>query len=102
VTIALLAGRRLFGIIGALLALPIAAGIRATVEQLRIDLPGEQAGETGERAREAVAEADYLAETEGVPVVEAATMATAIADELEEQREERTGKAEIPVEQQRV
>lgn len=102
VTIALLVGSKLFGIIGALLALPIAAGIRATVEELRIDLPGEQSGEPEERVREEEVEARYLAQTEGAPVVEAASVATALADRLEEEREEVTGKAEIPVERQRA
>lgn len=98
VTIALLAGGMLFGIIGALIALPIAAAIRATVEQLRIDLPGEQVGETQERTREAEVESLYLRETEGASAVEAGNLAAAIAAELEEEREEATGKEEIPVE----
>lgn len=102
VTIALLAGGKLFGIIGALLALPIAAGIRATVEELRIGLPGEQSGEPEERARDEAAEARYLERTEGVSAVEAANVATTLADELEEEREETTGTAELPVEQQRA
>jgi putative heme transporter len=98
VTISLLMGGKLFGIIGALLALPIAAAIRATVEELRIDLPGESI----ERARDARAEARYLEETEGASAVEAANVATTLADELEEEREQAIGKAEIPVEQQRT
>jgi putative heme transporter len=98
VTIALLVGGKLFGILGALLALPIAAAIRATVEELRIDLPGESI----ERARDARAEARYLEETEGASAVEAANVATTLADELEEEREQAIGKAEIPVEQQRT
>jgi predicted PurR-regulated permease PerM len=102
VTVALLAGGMLFGIIGALVALPIAAGIRATVEELRIDLPGEQAGEPEERARDAELESLYLRETEGASAVEAGNLAVAIASELEDVREEATGKEEIPVEEQRV
>jgi predicted PurR-regulated permease PerM len=43
--VALLIGGQLLGIVGALLALPIAAGLRVLIEQLRIDLPGEQPGE---------------------------------------------------------
>lgn len=102
VTIALLAGGKLFGIIGALLALPIAAAIRATVEELRIDLPGEQSGEPEERARDEEVEAHYLEETKGASAVEAANIATTLADELGDEREETTGKAELPVEQQRA
>jgi hypothetical protein len=100
VTIALLMGGKLFGIVGALLALPIAAAIRATVEELRIDLPGEQSGEPAERARDTQVEARYLEETEGTSAVDAANVATTIADELEEEREDAIGKAEIPVEKQ--
>ncbi|MGI8856577.1 MAG: AI-2E family transporter [Thermomicrobiales bacterium] len=102
VTIALLMGGKLFGIIGALLALPIAAAIRATVEELRIALPGEQSGEPEEQAHEERIEARYLAETEGATAVEAANVATTLADELEEAREQATGEVEIPVEQQRA
>jgi predicted PurR-regulated permease PerM len=102
VTIALLMGGKLFGIVGALLALPIAAAIRATVEELRIDLPGGQSGEPVERAHDARVEARYLEETEGASAVDAANVATTLADELEEEREDAIGKAEIPVEQQRT
>ena len=102
VTIALLVGGKLFGIVGALLALPIAAAIRATVEELRIALPGEQSGEPEERTRDTRAEARYLEETKGASAVEAANVATTLADELEEEREDATGKAEIPAEQQRA
>jgi predicted PurR-regulated permease PerM len=52
VTVALLAGGTLLGIVGALLALPLAAGVRVLIEDLRIELPGEQSGEAAERARE--------------------------------------------------
>ena len=102
VTIALLAGGKLLGVVGALIALPIAAGIRATVEQLRIDLPGEEPGEPEERAREERITTRYLRRTDGASAVRAADLATAIADDLEEEREARTGRAEAPVERQRA
>ncbi len=41
VMIALLVGGKLLGILGALLALPIAAGIRMGVDELRVELPGD-------------------------------------------------------------
>jgi hypothetical protein len=47
-------------------------------------------------------EARYLEETEGASAVEAANVATTLADELEEEREEAIGRAEIPVERQRT
>jgi predicted PurR-regulated permease PerM len=46
VMIALLVGGKLMGILGALLALPIAAGIRMVVAELRVDLPGEDVDDT--------------------------------------------------------
>lgn len=102
VAMALLAGGMLFGIIGALLALPLAAAIRAAIEQLRIDLPGDQSGEPAERAQTERVEADYLQETQGASAVEAANLAAEFAGRLEETQESASGKAEVPVEQQRV
>ena len=43
-TVAILVGGQLLGIIGALLALPMAAGIRVLIENYRIELPGDQPG----------------------------------------------------------
>ncbi|MGI8914422.1 MAG: AI-2E family transporter [Chloroflexota bacterium] len=91
VTLALLVGGTLLGILGALLALPIAAGIRVLIEDLRIDLPGEQTGERAQRAEEDEAEATYEAAMAGVPVVEAAATATAMVEEMQDHN---TGVAE--------
>jgi putative heme transporter len=84
VTLALLVGGTLLGIVGALLALPIAAGLRVLLEDLRIDLPGEQVGEQAQLAEEERAEAAYEAATSGVPAVEAAAAATAMVEVLQE------------------
>jgi predicted PurR-regulated permease PerM len=82
VTIALLVGGQLLGILGALLALPFAASLRMVVEELRVELPG-QPGESPEaRARDERAEETYAALTEGAPAEEAAVIAVAIADEI--------------------
>lgn len=82
VTIALLVGGQLLGILGALLALPFAASLRMIVEELRVELPG-QPGESPEaRARDERAEETYAALTEGAPAEEAAVIAVAIADEI--------------------
>jgi predicted PurR-regulated permease PerM len=102
VTIALMTGGLLFNVIGALVALPIAAGIRAAVEELRIDLPGNQPGETQERVREAQIESRYISETKGATAAEAGTVAIAIADELEDEREKSMGKAGGPLEEHAV
>ncbi len=82
VTIALVVGGQLLGILGALLALPIAAGLRMIVEELRVELPGQPAESPEARARDERAEEAYAALTEGAPAEEAAVVAVAIADEF--------------------
>lgn len=81
VLVAFLIGGELLGIIGALLALPVAAGLRVVIEQLRIELPGEQPGETTQRTLDAVAEATYAEQSEGVSARHAAGMATSMAEQ---------------------
>lgn len=81
VLIALLIGAQLLGLIGALLALPLAAGIRVLIEDLRISLPGEQPGEATEHATEEEAEARYQTETKGASAIESAVLATAIVEQ---------------------
>jgi len=82
VTIALVVGAQLLGILGALLALPMAAGLRMLIEELRVELPGQPRA-VGEEARAADARAEeaYAALTQGTPAQEAAMIAVAIADE---------------------
>jgi AI-2E family transporter len=99
VIVALLIGEQLLGIVGALLALPMAAGIRVLVENYRISLPGDQAGEREERVEEAHAEAAYAAQAAGTSAVEAAMVATEIAEQLQETAETETGETEVPVEE---
>jgi predicted PurR-regulated permease PerM len=83
VTLALLVGGELLGVLGALLALPIAAGLRMVVEELRVELPGQPGGPSDARARdEQRAEETYAALTAGAPAQEAAVVAVAIADEI--------------------
>ncbi len=87
VLFALLTGGVLMGIPGALMALPVAAAVRMLVEELRIDLPGEDIDDSSQRRGDARAERDYERRAEGVPVAEAA----AIAVEITEQRAEAEG-----------
>jgi len=84
VTIALLVGAQLGGVLGALLALPIASGLRMIVEELRVELPGQPGDDASDpRAREEQrAEETYAALTAGAPAQEAAVVAVAIADEI--------------------
>jgi putative heme transporter len=85
VLVALLAGATLMGIVGALLALPAAAAVRMLIEELRLELPGEQVDDTELRARDERAEEEYERRAEGVPAVRAAAIAVAISEERREQ-----------------
>jgi predicted PurR-regulated permease PerM len=80
VVLALLAGGKLGGIIGALLALPIAAALRMLLEELRVDLPGDNTDDPKLRARDARAERTYDRETAGASPEEAAAVATELAN----------------------
>jgi putative heme transporter len=84
VLFALLAGGTLMGISGALLALPVAAAARMLVEELRIDLPGEDVDDAGVRAEDARAEREYEERVQGVPAEAAAAIAVEISEERAE------------------
>ena len=81
VMVSLLIGGKLMGILGALLALPIAAGIRMIVEELRVDLPGEDVDDTEVRKADERGERDFERRAAGAPAAEAAAIATEIAEE---------------------
>jgi len=83
VLFALITGATLFGIIGALLALPVAATILMLIEELRVELPGEteQAGDTDTRHVDEYNEREYSRRTEGMPATEASAIAVKMADE---------------------
>jgi predicted PurR-regulated permease PerM len=86
---ALMVGGTLMGLLGALLALPVAATVMMLIEELRVDLPGEQEQEadTMLRARDDLEEKEYERRTEGVAAVEAAAIAVEIA--VDRKKEER-------------
>ena len=100
VLVALLIGGQLLGIIGALLALPIAASVRVLIEQLRINLPGEQPGEDTQRMLDAEAEALYAEQTDGVSALDAVVVATSMAEDALEEEQAISGRVEIPIEEQ--
>ena len=81
VLFALLAGGTLMGLLGALLALPVAATVMMLIEELRVELPGvqEQVADTELRARDDLAEEEYERRTEGVGAEEAAAIAVEIS-----------------------
>jgi predicted PurR-regulated permease PerM len=93
VVVSLLIGGQLLGIVGALLALPIAASLRVLVEQLRIDLPGEQPGEKVQRTLDAEAEAVYAEQTEGISALHAVAVATDMAEQAQEEGQSQRGAA---------
>ncbi len=76
----LLAGSVLLGIIGALLALPVAAAILMLIEELRVELPGqkEQAADVETRERDERGEEEYERRAEGMPAEQAAAIAIEI------------------------
>ncbi len=80
--VALLIGGKLLGLAGALLALPLTAGLRVLVEDLRPDLPGEPQGMATR-----------------VAAVEAAMLTTATAAQGQEGARATTGHVEVLVEE---
>jgi predicted PurR-regulated permease PerM len=83
VLFSLIAGATLFGIIGALLALPVAATILMLIDKLRVELPGEteQAGDAEMRKKDESGELEYTRRTEGMPAEEASAIAIEMAGE---------------------
>jgi predicted PurR-regulated permease PerM len=78
---ALMVGGSLMGLMGALLALPVAAMIMMLIEELRLELPGEQEqdSDTTARDRDDLAKEEYERRTEGVGAQEAAAIAVEIS-----------------------
>jgi predicted PurR-regulated permease PerM len=82
VVLALLAGGVLLGVMGALLALPIAAGLQMILEELRVEMPGDDSDDRSERARDAKAEATYERMSAGATAPEAGLIASDLAHEI--------------------
>ncbi len=78
VIVALLVGGTLMGMFGALLALPIAAGLQMLLRELRVTLPGESPASAATRANDDHLEQVYEQRAEGATAADAG----AIADEL--------------------
>jgi putative heme transporter len=86
VLVALLVGMRLLGILGAILALPVASAIRMLIMELRVHLPGEDVTDAAVRARDEAAEELFEKRAAGVPAAEAAVIATEIAKATSEKQ----------------
>lgn len=89
VVLSLLVGGTLLGIVGALLALPIAAGLQMVVRELRVELPGETPPDATTRARDERAEYIYEQLAEGVTAADAGVIAGELAHKL--RQDERAG-----------
>ncbi|MDO8539617.1 MAG: AI-2E family transporter [Opitutaceae bacterium] len=87
---ALLVGAALGGIIGALLALPMAAAAVMLIDELRVELPGEtiQPEDVETRRKDQREEREYEHRTEMAPAEEAAAVAVEIARERKEEEAE--------------
>ncbi len=82
VLLALLAGGTLLGVMGALLALPIAAGLQMILEELRVEMPGDDSDDRSARARNAKTEATYERMSAGSTAPEAGQIARTLAHDI--------------------
>ena len=82
VVLALLAGGLLLGVMGALLALPIAAGLQMMLSELRVDLPGDDSEDRSAQARNAKTEATYERMSAGATAAEAGQIAKNLAHDI--------------------
>jgi predicted PurR-regulated permease PerM len=83
----LIVGAVLGGIVGALLALPLAAAIVMLIDQLRVDLPGEteQPQDVETRRKDEQQEREYEKRTEQKTTAKAAAIAVEIAKERKQE-----------------
>ncbi|GLH73414.1 AI-2E family transporter [Geothrix limicola] len=86
VFLALLVGGTLMGLLGAILALPVAATVMMLIEELRVGLPGEQeqAEDLMLRAKDSLGEEEYIRRSTGVAAEEAAAIAVEISSDRRE------------------
>jgi len=82
VVLALLAGGMLLGVIGALLALPIAAGLQMMLAELRVEMPGDDSDDRSAHARNAKTEATYERMSAGATAPEAGQIARNLAHDI--------------------
>lgn len=80
VLVSLLAGGALAGLLGALLALPIAAGLQMLMRELRVDLPGETSPHDLAKVQDERATEVYQHLTEGVSAAAAGVIADDFAN----------------------
>ena len=83
----LLSGSVLLGVVGALLALPVAAAALMLIEELRVELPGqqEQAEDVETRERDDRGEEEYERRAEGMTAGQAAAIAVEITTDRQKE-----------------
>jgi predicted PurR-regulated permease PerM len=82
VLVALLIGGTLLGMLGALLALPVAAGVQMIVRELRVELPGEGPAAEAMRARDDRVGDIYEQLAENAGVEQSVAIASKLADTI--------------------
>jgi predicted PurR-regulated permease PerM len=94
----LLAGSALLGIVGALLALPVAAAVLMFIEELRVELPGqqEQAADAEIRERDDRGEEEYERRAEGMPAEQAAAIAVEISTDRHKEESSQSANTDEP------
>jgi predicted PurR-regulated permease PerM len=93
VILALIAGGILLGVVGALLALPIVAGLQMILVELRVELPGDDSDDRSASARNAKTEATYERMSAGATAPEAGSIARDLAHELRDADADAVGAA---------
>lgn len=93
VLFSLILGTTMAGIVGALLALPLAAAVLMLIDELRVDLPGEtmQPADIAQRREDVRSEKEYERRAESMTAGEAA----AVAVEISGTRKKEEGDAEL-------
>jgi predicted PurR-regulated permease PerM len=84
VTLALIAGGILFGVMGALFALPIAAALQMIPRELGLEMPGDDTDDSLERKRDQKLEAAYEVMSAGATAPDAGQIANDLAHGLRE------------------
>jgi putative heme transporter len=87
VLLALLVGGTLAGILGALVALPLAAGLQMVMRELRVDLPGEPTTDGVKEQLDERATEVYEQLTEGVAAADAGVIAGGLAKVVKQSEE---------------
>ena len=94
----LLTGSVLLGVVGVLLALPVAAAVLMLIEELRVELPGQQEQEEDVeiRERDDRGEEEYERRAEGMPAEQAASIAVEISSDRHKEESSPPTKTDAP------